>query len=275
MGRESERHMTATRTTTPLATSASLPQRLLDLLFPPRCAHCGVAGEILCAACWADIHEPRAPRCARCDRSLSASQTTPYCPVCVASLRETGRPALGRIVVAADYEGPVGSAIRALKFRRQRRLALPLALLLADAMRRTGTTVDVIIPMPLHAARRRERGYNQAELLARPLAHTLGVPLRHDLLARIRATQPQTRLSRRDRQANVAGAFALASPAAAQALAGKRVALVDDVTTTGATLEAAAQALSAAHPATICALAVARPVRATLVQADDDVALDR
>lgn len=272
---ESERHMTATRATTSLATSASLPQRLLDVLFPPRCAHCGAVGMALCGACWGDIHEPRAPRCPRCDRSLSGESVAAakYCSVCSALLREVGQPALGRIVVAADYEGPVGSAIRALKFRRQRRLAQPLAALLAEAARRAEAPVDVIIPMPLHAGRRRERGYNQAELLARPLARALGVPLRDDVLARIRATQAQTRLSRRERLANVAGAFALASPVAAQALTGMRVALVDDVTTTGATLEAAAESLSAAHPAAICAFAVARPVRASLLHADD-VALD-
>ena len=265
--------MTATRATTPPATGASLPQRLLDLLFPPRCAHCGAAGEALCAACWGAIHEPRAPRCVRCDRSLFTGMPAQHCPVCAALLRETNQPALQRIVVAADYEGPVRSAIRALKFRGQRRLALPLAMLLTDAARRAEAPVDIVIPMPLHVGRRRERGYNQAALLARPLARALGAPLRDDLLARVRATQPQTRLSRRDRRVNVAGAFALTSPAAAQALVGKRVALVDDVTTTGATLEAAAEALVAARPLAICALAVARPVRTGLALADD-VALD-
>ncbi|HEX8994806.1 MAG TPA: ComF family protein [Ktedonobacterales bacterium] len=237
----------------------SLPQRLLDLLFPPRCVHCGVSSEPLCASCRLAIHEPPTPRCARCDRPALAT-TSSRCGACDALLRGPAQPALERIVVAVEYEGPTGSAIRALKFRGQRRLAQPLVSLLVGAALRAGLRADVIIPMPLHLARKRERGYNQAALLARPLARTLGAELREDLLARVRATQPQTRLSRVDRRANVAGAFALTAPAAV-ALAGKRVLLVDDVTTTGATLDAAAEALLAGRPAAICALAVARPVR--------------
>lgn len=244
----------------PLRVGGSLPQRLLDLLFPSRCVHCGASGALLCGACAGAIHAPPAPRCDRCDRPLFGA-AGPHCPLCAALLREAGRPALERIVFATEYAGPAGSAIRALKFRRQRRLALPLALLLADAARRAGLAPDVIVPMPLHVKRRRERGYNQAELLARPLARTLHAPLAAHALARTRATQPQTRLSRRDRLANVAGAFALTSPTAAALLAGKRVVLVDDVTTTGATLGAAADALLAARPAAVWALAVACPMR--------------
>jgi ComF family protein len=162
-------------------------------------------------------------------------------------------------VIGTRYEGAARSAIHALKYRGQRRLAAPLAYRLAEAALRAGAQVDVIIPMPLHVARRRERGYNQAALLARPLARALGAPVNERALVRIRATQPQTRLNHVDRRANVAGAFALAN-SAARTLAGRRIALVDDVTTTGATLEAAAEALLAARPAAIYALAVARPI---------------
>ncbi len=260
----------ATEATNSLESGVSLPQRLLDLLFPPRCAHCGAAGEPLCAACRSAIRQPPTPRCARCDLPLLGA-VGPRCPACAALARASASPALERIVVASVYEGTVGSAIRALKFRRQRRLAQPLAHLLAEAARQAGLAADLIIPMPLHIARRRARGYNQAALLARPLARALGIPLQEVALARIRATQPQTRLSRSDRRINVAGAFALTSPAAASLLAGKRILLVDDVTTTGATLEAAAEALLSASPATICALAVARPMRNDSARDDDDL----
>ncbi len=259
--RESERAMTAKQTTPTRELATSLPQRLLDLLFPPRCVHCRASGALLCADCRGQIHEPPAPRCARCDRSLGAIAGL-RCPQCAALFRDAGSPAVQRIVVASDYEGPAGSAIRALKFRRQRRLAPSLAELLIEAAQRAGVTPEILIPMPLHASRLRERGYNQAALLARPLARALRVPLRDDLLIRARATQPQTSLNRHERHANVAGAFALTA-LATTLLAGRRIALVDDVTTTGATLDAAADALLAAHPAAIYAFVVARPTRFT------------
>lgn len=249
--------MPATPATQPLDLGESLPQRLLDLLFPPRCVHCGSTGALLCAACVGQISAPPAPHCERCDRPLWGAPG-PRCPACVALLRESAPHPLERIIVAAEYAGPVGSAIRALKFRRRRRLAWPLAALLVGATRHAELPIDLMLPMPLHRDRVRERGYNQATLVARPLARALGVPLREDPLLRVRATLPQTRLDRQQRRANVAGAFALA-PGAAESLAGKRIALVDDVTTTGATLEAAAEALLAAHPTAIYGLAVARP----------------
>ena len=258
---------TAARPTS-AALAASLPQRLLDLLFPPRCVHCRALGEPLCAVCFSSIQRAPKPRCARCDVAL-LSNAGPLCRACAALSRTTPPPALERIVVASVYDGAVASAIRGLKFRGQRRLALPLARLLLAAVEDATLAPDLIIPMPLHGGRRRERGYNQAALLARPLARAMRAPLREDALARTRATQPQTRLSRPDRRANVAGAFALASHAAQTQLAGKRLLLVDDVTTTGATLDAAAEALLAARPAAILALAVARPMHSPDSQTND------
>ena len=118
---------------------------------------------------------------------------------------------------------------------------------------------DIVIPMPLHASRQRERGYNQAEALARAFANLQGLRLRSDLLERTRATEAQTRLSREERRRNVAGAFALTSPAAAATISGKHILLVDDVTTTGSTLDAAAEPLRAAGAASVWGLAFARP----------------
>lgn len=255
---ESECQMAAPRAATLRMPQASLPQRALDLLFPPRCVHCRRTSEPLCAACFSAMEAPAAPRCERCDRPLDAA-AGPRCGACRALSGGPQPPALDRIVVALRYDGATRSAIRALKFGRQRRLALPLAYLLTMAALRAGTEVDVIIPMPLHVKRGRERGYNQAALLARPLARALGAPVNERSLARIRATQPQTRLNHIERRANVAGAFGLVR--SAEALAGKRIALVDDVTTTGATLGAAAEALRVAQPAAIFAFAVARPMR--------------
>lgn len=218
-------------------------------------------GEPLCAICRASIQPPANPRCERCDRSLGGAPG-PRCGRCVALDSQGQRVALRRIIVATDYGDAARSAIRALKFRRQRRLAQPLGRLLVEAIQRAGVApIDLVIPMPLHASRKRERGYNQAALLAGPVARALALPLRDDALARVRATRPQTHLHRDARRANVAGAFALTGPAAARALAGQRILLIDDVTTTGATLESAAEALLDAQPAAIYAAAVARPLR--------------
>lgn len=232
--------------------------RLLDLLFPPRCVACQAPGALWCDSCRAAVPDLPEPRCARCDTPLRASRSV-RCADCERALAQPQPPALERIVVARPYDGSLASAIRALKFRRQRRLAAPLSALLLEAVERAGVSVDVVVPMPLHAERKRQRGFNQAALLARPLARQLRAPLCDDLLKRVRATEPQTRLSVDRRRANVEGAFMLAAGASA-ALVGKRVALVDDVTTTGATLDAAASALLLARPAAIYGLAVARPL---------------
>jgi ComF family protein len=212
--------------------ATALGQRLLDLLFPPRCGRSLAARHAV-----ADGALPRCPFCASGDQ-----------PVFLTTLR-----------AASVYEGAARAAIRALKLGGQRRLAGPLGELLAAAYRREGLRADLIVPVRLHRLRRREHGYDQATFLARELAGQLRLPLRADLLIRLRATQPQTALSGAPRRANVAGAFALSRSVARQAIMGKRVLLVDDVTTTGSTLDAAASALAAGQPAASIGLAVARP----------------
>lgn len=253
-----------------------LGQRALDLLFPPRCVGCGAGGAVLCAACRASLRAPEPPLCCRCGTPL-ASTLGAALPesgggdgwaegTLCASCARGGFPApLAGIRVAVVYEGAAREAVLALKYRGQRRLAAPLGDLLAEASRGGVIVADVVVPVPLHRARGRARGrvrgYNQADLLAGRVAGRLRLPLRRDALRRPRATRPQTQLAPAERRANVAGAFALASPRAASALAGKRVLLIDDVTTTGSTLEAAAVALAAAHPAAVWGLAFARPDR--------------
>lgn len=229
-------------------------QSLLDVLFPPRCVRCRRAGAVLCAACLATAHAPNPPLCPRCGRSLLAGHVD--CPTCAAG---HGPTALRSLRAAALHDGAVRDAVLALKYRGQRRLAAPLATVLERAVRESGNLPDVIVPVPLHAGRRRQRGYNQAELLARSLARRLGVPCETKALVRHRATPPQVGLSSPERRANVAGAFALASPAAARCVAGQRVLLIDDVTTTGSTLDAAAAALLVAAPAEVRGLALTRP----------------
>lgn len=234
---------------------------LLDLLFPPRCAVCGALGADLCPACLAKIRPLPNPRCARCDMPLvvapgGAGEPGAVCPACA---RGTNLPALDGLRMAARYEGTARAAILALKYGGKRRAARPLARLLEPVWRASGLRASVIIPVALHPGRRRHRGYNQSELLGRVLGRALGLPVQTGSLLRTRATAVQARLPLDARYANVAGAFALA-PGAERALAGARILLLDDIITSGATIQAAASALRQARPAAIYGVAVAHPV---------------
>jgi len=236
-----------------------IAQGLLDLLFPPRCVSCGRSGAILCSTCLADVRAPTEPLCERCGSPLPGSSIRTLCETCVEG---RGPVTLDGLRVAAVYEGTIRKAIHALKFEGKRRAAQPLGALLAVAYHRStgaGMAADLIIPVPLHVDRARARGYNQAALLARVTAARLRMPVAENVLIRQRATQSQVDLSWRARRVNVTGAFALANPQVASRIAGKRILLIDDVATTGSTLDAAAQALFAAGPASVWGLAVARP----------------
>jgi ComF family protein len=176
-------------------------------------------------------------------------------------------PAFERLIAAYSYEGPVEAVITGLKYRRLDYLGSHLAGSLAPILGSReppggtpGSAVrwDLVVPVPLHWRRRWGRGYNQAERIARPLARHLGLPCR-ELLRRRRATRPQARLARADRLENPAGAFAVRRRFGfADRLAGRRVLLVDDVATTGATLDAAARALLRAGVSGVTAVAGAR-----------------
>ncbi len=239
---------------------SDLAQSALDLLFPPRCAGCGAAGAVFCAACQGKLVPPAEPLCQRCGRSLASSATPQrHSLLCLACSGAHGLTALTQLRAVALHEGPVREAIHALKYQGKRRVAVPLGDLLARYLQQQMAAVDVIIPVPLHSSRQRERGFNQAELLARCCAGRLGVPYLAQALVRQRATAQQVGLSGQERRANVANAFAAGRQGTAAQLAGKRILLIDDVTTTGSTLDAAAAALAPLSPASLSGLAVTRP----------------
>ncbi len=146
------------------------------------------------------------------------------------------------------------TAVLRLKYRNHRRLAAPLGQMMATAWRQQqGTSgADSLVPVPLYAGRLEERGFNQATLLAREIARILGLPVDAAGLARVRATEPQFSLHPGERHQNVHGAFACNAN-----LAGRRMILVDDVCTTGATLEACAHVLKSAGAADVWALTAA------------------
>jgi ComF family protein len=169
-----------------------------------------------------------------------------------------GDGGLAGLRVVARYDDPLRTAIRAFKYRGQRGLAQPLGSLLASHVKLLASETDVVVPVPLHSSRERQRGYNQAMLLASACVGRTGLPVERNVLCRTHATRPQVGLGAAARRENVAHAF-VATPRGLRALTGKRVLLVDDVTTSGATLEAAAAALRRVGVASVWGLALAQP----------------
>lgn len=218
-------------------------------IFPARCLACGRRGVAFCAACWTALPRLRPPFCPRCSRP---ERTGARCYDC-----QRASPALAAVRAACAYGGLVGLAVRRLKYSRERYLVDPLAALLEECLTARPLAVDALVPVPLDQARSRDRGYNQAALLAAPVAAALGVPIAPSWLRRSRPTRPQVGLNARERRANVRGAFECPVP---EAVAGRRVLVVDDVMTTGATLEACAEALMTAGASGVWGLVVARDI---------------
>lgn len=227
-----------------------LSARALRLVLPPRCLLCGAPGadgRDLCAGCAGDfpLNAIRCPRCA-----LPLKTPAPSCGVCLK--RE---PPFASAWAPFRYEHPLDLLEARFKFHADLAAGRVLsALMIERAAIDVPARPELLIPVPLHAARLRERGYNQALELAQPLAHAFAIPLRADLLLRTRATPPQSGLDAKTRGKNLRGAFAVA----AEATLPSHVALVDDVMTTGATLRECARVLRAAGVARVDVWALAR-----------------
>ncbi len=224
--------------------AATTFQTFLDLLFPPRCVVCRRVGEWFCAACRNRIEKIPAPICPRCGRPLTRAD----CPYCAKSpLRMDGTRAV------AFFEGGLRQAIHTFKYSHRPELAALLAELLRDYLTAYPIPADALVAVPLHPERERARGYNQSLLLARALSAHNHLPVWEDVLTRVRVTRPQVELDAEERHANVRDAFA-----ATERVAGARVLLIDDVCTTGATMEACGAALYAHGAQSVWGLALAR-----------------
>jgi ComF family protein len=229
---------------------------LLRQLLPAHCALCGMAADdALCAECTAQFFSNAAhpPRCPRCANPLPPGHGGGLpCGACQAAL-----PAFDATVVAADYAAPVDQLVLQLKFAQRLALAPLMASLLRDAvLRRQDFALPALLcPVPLGPQRLAQRGYNQALEIARPLAHALGVALHPRLLARTRETAAQSSIAPEQRRQNIAHAFALDDPAL---VAGRHVGVVDDVMTSGQTLNALAEELKHCGAARVSNLVFAR-----------------
>jgi len=232
---------------------------VLDALLPQRCLCCGVivdsAGAI-CPDCWKGLAFLAEPTCHQC--GIPFPYEMPDGTVCAACTAHP--PAFDRARAAFEYDDASRPLITQFKYGDQTDRAPAFGRMLLRVARPLLGVADLIAPVPLHRWRLIARRYNQAALLSSALARESGVPLVIDLMVRRRSTPPQVGMSARARQRNVAGAFSI-GPADKAVVADKRVLLVDDVFTTGATVEECAKVLRRAGAAGIDVVTLARVIR--------------
>lgn len=236
---------------------------LASVLFAARCRLCDdlltAASRIpFCPACLGRVRplEPLA-FCDRCQIPLSAAVAAPGELALCGACREN-KAAVDRLRAFGPYEGELQALVALLKYKRVRPLARPLAGWLSVLLHQEPQLgeVDAIVPVPLYPGRRRTRGYNQAELLARELSRWTGLPVWSGWLRRVKDTPSQTGLTPLQREENVRGAFACGDKRAESCIL-----LMDDVCTTGATLNSCAQVSKRAGAARVNAVVVARVVQ--------------
>lgn len=235
----------------------TLGNALLDLALPPRCHLCRcfmpAAGPLhLCPTCYQGLPFIPPPCCSICGQPFDGAGNDHPCGSCLLHPPpwEAARSAL-------LFDGGCRDLIHAFKFQRRFHLRRPLALLTAERLAAfvAESKTDLLVPVPLHPRRLRQRGFNQSLLLAEVLADQWHLTLKRHLLQRIRATTPQTELSAEQRATNLRGAFAVADQPLAE---GRRVLLVDDVLTTGATLAECSRCLLQAGATAVLCVTVAR-----------------
>jgi ComF family protein len=241
-------------------------RQALRFVLPVDCLTCGNSlttdpVPFFCTACWHTIRPLQQPMCARCDQPFVSPAATTYTPNHQCQQCQERPPAFQRAWTLFPYLPPLREAICSFKYRGKHTLARPLARLMISALP-SGIDVDVIIPVPLHPARLRAREFNQSLLLADQLSRYLARPVSATNLVRIVATDPQTTLTRQARLRNLRKAFEIRRP---QDLAEKRILLVDDVFTTGTTLNECAKTLLKAGTGPVFALTLARTVDTGLV----------
>lgn len=246
-----------------MALARSVLDAMVSVIFPAPCRICGTvlthAGLLpICEACFRSFQPLRGPACACCGRPFfSEAMLDEKSPKCSTCRRELYAFDLARSFSA--YTDEMVRAIGLLKYEKLTALGRWFAHRLHDVIRENIAfgEIDVVVPVPLHRGRLRERGYNQAELIARPLARALQVPVGSYLLVRTKPRPSRLLLSRRERWLTVRGAYEIRKGARVDNL---RVLLIDDVFTTGATLDACSRALKRAGAKSVAGLTVARAV---------------
>lgn len=237
---------------------------LINFIYPPRCAACDERLPVattrrVCAVCHAAIERLHSPLCTVCGVPLEPSRVESHggwCHGCSAAPPSfTQARAITRYRAEDEEHAAVPSLIRRHKYGRDQSLTHALAECVGEPLPLAENDYDLVVPVPLHPERLRWRGFNQAALLGVSIARRLGRPLDSGSLVRTRATQPQTARDRHERYRNVRNAFVVRRPAR---IANRRILLIDDVMTTGATVDECARALLAAGARRVDVLTLAR-----------------
>jgi len=222
----------------------------VDSFFPRRCVGCGRVGSFLCHDCLAELPRLVAPFCPRCGRPQASGIVCPSCwqrPTEIDGIRSPFR-----------FDEVVRKSIHELKYRNLRAISPCLAELLADYLKDNPLPGEALVSVPLHPLRLRERGYNQSGLLAGELGKRIGLPVIEGCLVRVKQAQPQVRSADvEERRSNVADAFVCRD----ERVSGKQIILIDDVCTSGATLESCAKALKNRGATSVWGLTLAREIR--------------
>ena len=228
---------------------AGLKRAALDLFFPKRCVGCGREGEFLCQSCLHKVNRLFPPLCPLCGRPQLNEVLCPSCLSWQADIEGIRSPFV--------FNGIIREAVLRFKYKNFRAVSTLLAGLLRDYMTDYPLLADILIPVPLHPKRLRERGYNQSGMLAAELAKLTGLPVSDSSIVRKRYTLPQAKTtSVEERRRNVMGLFTCAD----DRIKGKKVLLIDDVATSGATLNACARALKESGAESIWGLVLAREI---------------
>jgi len=222
---------------------------VVDSFFPRRCVGCGRLGGFLCPECFGKLPRLSPPLCPNCGRPQASGIVCPDC-----WQRQTEIDGIRSLF---RFDEIIRKAIHQLKYRNLKAISPGLAELLADYLRSNPLPGEVLICVPLHSRRLRERGYNQSNLLARELGERIDLPVIDNCLIRVKQAQPQVRaVDVEERRRNVADAFVCRD----ERVSGRQIILVDDVCTSGATLESCAVALKNKGATSVWGLTLAREI---------------
>ena len=237
----------------------SLIHSLLNFIFPPFCASCHQkilqpGSGLICDSCWDSLERWDAQSCQRCG-ALLPEQSGPALPLLCSKCRIPDW-ACADIRAIGPFKAPLADAIHLLKYSDRRSIVNKISLYMGQSLAGAGQyqSADLILAVPLHPARKRERGYNQAQLLAQALGKLLNKPCPENIIARARHTQTQTKLNKQQRLENVKDIFFVKK---SELVKGKSVILIDDVLTTGATIGSCAGKLLEAGASKVLALTAA------------------